>query len=125
MSRSIMINSPDGVLIIDPGLEAGKSEAHAEAGVVRVHKAVVVDAAVVAEPHGDAHLGLRLGEVLEDIDRLCNDDFYDILKLQHRNVYYLSCSSRCVWACSTSLPEPGSQDDCRERDSFAFSARNH
>ena len=125
MSCNIMINSPDGVLIIDPGLEAGEPEAHAEAGVVGVHEAVVVDAAVVAEPHGDAHLGLRLGDVLEDVDWLCNDDFYDILKLQHTHFNYLSCSSRCVWACSTSLPEPGSQDDCRERDSSAFSARNH
>ena len=125
MSCNIMINSPDCVLIIDPGLEAGKSEAHAEAGVVRVHEAVVVNAAVVAEPHGDANLGFRLGEVLEDVDRLCNMIFMTFLKLQHRNVSYLSCSSRCVWACSTSLPEPGFQDDCRERDSFAFSARNH
>ena len=62
--------SPDGVLVIDPGLEAGEPEAHAEAGVVGIHKTVVVDAAVIAEPHGDAHLGLGLGDVLEDVDGL-------------------------------------------------------
>ena len=50
------LSSPDCVLVIDPGLEARQPEAHAEAGVVGVYEAVVVDAAVVAEPHGDAHL---------------------------------------------------------------------
>ena len=62
--------SPDSVLIIDAGLETGQTEAHSEAGVVWVHEAVVVNPAVVAEPHGDAHLGLGLGDMLEDVDGL-------------------------------------------------------
>ena len=68
------LSSPDCILVIDPRLEAGQAEAHTEAGVVGVYEAVVVDPAVVAEPHGDAHLGLRLGDVLEDVDWLWNDD---------------------------------------------------
>ena len=64
------LSSPDCILVIDPRLEAGQAEAHTEAGVVGVYEAVVVDPAVVAEPHGDAHLGLRLGDALEDVDWL-------------------------------------------------------
>ena len=65
---------PDSVLIIDAWLEAGQAEAHAQACIVGVHEAVVVDAAVVAQPHRDAHLGLGLRDVLEDVDGFCKQN---------------------------------------------------
>ena len=53
-------------------------------------------------------------------DMLISDEIHD-----HDDDTDLDYSSRYEWVCSTSQPEPGSQDDYREHDSFSSSAHTH
>ena len=66
--------------VVGAGAVVGQAQPHPDGGLARVDDGVVVDGAVVAQPHRRVHAVALHVAALEDVDRFCQGAKMDSLK---------------------------------------------